>query len=191
MNELIATFSNFTQVPISIDDVHGFIMDRGYADNIYYCEVDINPEILRAQHKAHKVKHIYGEEKIEYEIQYSKHLNEYETRVAVCKELLHVMDTEIIRATTREQVSTQIDEVVISGEIEGLSSEAQGDKFGIIYALMVLIPTNVIDEVMAEFPGDLVGATNKLSELTQVPQIYARFALTDEFKSAVTLTCGW
>ena len=168
-------FACLTRLPIRIDSVAGFIKDRGLADRIYFCEVDIDPDILWAQLKAHRQKLIYGEEFIEYEIQYSKHLTLPQKRLACCKELLHILDDQDAMASTQESVELLIQQMSIPPQ-SGIALPAANDHTGIIRALLILVPRDCLSEFRrACDAGDMTA--DEVAKATGVPVEYARITL--------------
>lgn len=176
-------FACLTKLPIRIDHIVEFIKDRGFADKIYFCEVDINPNILWAQLKVHRCVFPYGNEFIEYEIQYSKHLTEAQQRLACCKELLHILDQEGEMASTKEAVSLLIQQMSIPPQ-SGIALPAANDHTGIVRALLVLVPRDCLAEFKAAYDrGDLT--SDEVAKATGIPVEYARITLQDFWQQLV------
>ena len=176
-------FSCLTRLPIRIDSVAGFIKDRGLADRIYFCEVDIDPNILWAQLKAHKQKLPYGDEFIEYEIQYSRHLTLPQKRLACCKELLHILDDQDAMASTQESVELLIQQMSIPPQ-SGIALPAANDHTGIIRALLILVPRDCLGEFKkAHDAGDMTA--DEVAKATGIPVEYARITLQSFWQQLV------
>ena len=180
-------FSCLTKLPVKIDTVAEFLKDRGFADSIFFCGVDIDPEILWAQLKAHKQSMPYGEDFIEYEVQYSKHLTSPQQRLACCKELLHILDEEGEKASTQESVELLIQQMSIPPQ-SGIALPAANDHTGIIRALLILVPRDCLSEFKAAYDrGDITAS--EVAKATGIPVEYARLTLQDFWRDLSDIIC--
>ena len=170
-------FSCSTAIPIRIDSIAGFLTDSGFANRIYFCEVDIDPDIMWAQLRAYKQRFAYGDEFTEYEIQYSKRLTDAQKRLACCKELLHILDEENQIAASQEAVETLIQQMSIPPQ-SGISLPAANDHLGIVRALLVLVPRDCLVKFKTAYDaGDITA--DEVAKATGIPVEFARLTLQD------------
>ncbi|MFG6549752.1 hypothetical protein ACGYLV_11885 [Sulfitobacter sp. M21595] len=180
-------FSCLTTLPIRIDSIVGFIRDRGLADNVFFCEVDIDPDILWAQLKVHKQKRLYGDDYLEYEIQYSKHLSVPQQRLACCKELLHILDDQDAMASTQDSVELLIHQMSIPPQ-SGIALPAVNDHTGIIRALLIMVPRDCLCDFKASYDNGEITA-DEVAKATGIPVEYARITLQDFWQELSDLIC--
>lgn len=179
--DIYEQFSCFTKLPIRIDSIVEFIKDRGLANQIFFCEVDINPEILWAQLRAHRQKLPYGQDDfVQYEVQYSKHLTLPQKRLACCKELLHILDDSEEMASTKEAVELLIKQMSIPPQsgLAQVALPAANDRTGFVRALLILVPRDCLCEFKKAFDAGEITA-DEVAKATGIPIEYARLTLQD------------
>ena len=170
-------FSCITKLPIRIDSILEFLRERGIAEHVFFCEVDVDPAIMWAQMRAYRSMRMYGDDKIVYEIQFSKHLTVPQKRLACCKELLHILDEEAEMASTQAQVEELIQQMSIPPH-SGISLPTANDHFGLIRALLILVPRDCLSEFKAAYDSGKM-TDEEVARATQVPVEYARLTLQD------------
>ncbi|MDO6756950.1 hypothetical protein Q4598_11955 [Phaeobacter inhibens] len=170
-------FSCLTALPIKIDTIAEYLKDSGHGDHIFFCEVDIDPDVIWAQLRVYQEQGAYGAEKKIYEIQYSEHLTHEQKRLACCKELLHILDSEAEAAASQSEVETLIQQMAIPPQA-GISLPASSDHFGVIRALLILVPRDSLSEFKKAYDAGKI-SEDEVAKATGIPVEYARVTLQD------------
>ena len=170
-------FSCLTNLPIKIDHIADFLKDNGYADEIYFSEVDIDPNVIWAQLRAFREDRPYGGEKTIYEVQYSNKLSNDQKRLACCKELIHILDGSDEAASSKEEVELLIKQMAIPPQ-SGISLPASNDHFGIVNALLVLVPRDSLEDFKLAYDSGHI-TEDEVAKATGIPVEFARLTLQD------------
>lgn len=149
------------------------MLATGIVTSITFFEIDIDPAEVAGISFTHKTKPPYSvDEHVHLFVIYSGRLPDENQRVVVCKEILHALDSEDERASTREKVEKLIDEIVLPHDI-AISLPTRSDRVGILNALRVLIPR---DAMTSEFK------TDKIRHFRRSPAYYDAYDVLREDK---------
>jgi hypothetical protein len=183
--DIFEYFGSFTRLPVTIDDIAGFMLERQYIDRIFFHPVKVESAILHAlYHRVDEISPPYApdrEVRVAH-IYYAKDLDLQSRRIAVCKELVHVLDGEGTRALSTEEIGTLISQVVLPFDIQNANRAAIWDRFAIINALRLLFPRDALEAFLPFYEKGEVTA-EELSILAEIPEMYVRFLMTPQWQT--------
>jgi hypothetical protein len=122
VSDLISFFSDFTRLPVRIDDVVDHMVDHGVRDRITLIPVDIDTAILRGFLFQHEQLRAYGEPLECADIYFGIDQEPEWQRLVCCKELLHILDNEAQASASRAEVSRLIQEIVLPPTLQNLAT---------------------------------------------------------------------
>jgi hypothetical protein len=185
IHNLIELFSNFTVLPIDPDDVKAQIIEYGVKDQIYFVGVTLDERILRGALIHYTIPTgVYADPKICADVNYDIGQERKWRRVICCKELLHILDHSMGRTATREACERLIDDLVIlfnNGASEPFSIEkleAWADTLMFYYAIAVLFPMEVRNELYPEFMAGRI-SLEEIARNADLPEELIEIAMND------------
>lgn len=187
--DVIEHFSCYTILPIQINDVREFIRDKGIVDQICFHKMDSDPEVLRGLlYQTRDTPPYFHGERVMAHVAYSGNMSIEYQRLVACKELLHILDNGNYTAATLQGVSSLITEISLPREAQQdwaqLQRATASDHLGVLNALAVLFPRDAISEIRPAYDRGDIGI-EEIMTLTQVPEPYVVFAMTDEWMALV------
>lgn len=182
---LIKKFAKREAVPVDVNDVLAELRARGIEDNIYFCPVSLNPEVLRGmiEHYEEQVEDANGKKKWvgAVDISYHKDDDPAWQRLVCCKELLHVLDPDFCRTLTPEDVDELTKRLALSPEFQDPIEDDHKtltDRIATFMAVAVLFPLAAREHfVAARAAGKITDA--EIAKLTDLPQRYIALAMSD------------
>lgn len=185
--KLLEHFSCYLNLPVKLADVAAHVIETSPVDKLYRCAVDVNPEIIQGMYRQfhHRPPYKPGGE-IVGEVIYSMHLDPLDARMVQCKEMLHAFDKDSEMASDQAQVEQLAKDIILPIDVlmklQRLPShQVISDNGGIFSAIAVLLPRDFLDEVRPLYEAGRVSVT-QISQLSQVPAEYVRFALRPDWK---------
>lgn len=177
-SNIFELFSCHMRLPVRIDAVADYMRENGFVHDVGFSSVDMDPAVLWAQMRAYYPKTPYDHQMPPIvDIMYSKHLSKAQRRLACCKELLHILDSDEEKAHTQDEVETLIRQLSIPPNA-GFSLPAANDKAGVVKALVILVPRDALSELKPLYDsGDL--SEGELAQAFDVPVEYFRLTLWD------------
>jgi hypothetical protein len=188
-------FAAYTNLPIKISDIEGFILDRGFVDEIAYYVTDDDPGVLAGMlyHvRASPPYRPYAGGKTIANIVYSEELSLSSQRVIVAKELLHIFDADGFAAKTQEQVSRLVGEISLpaaaKAELQRLSPAGENDHNGILLGIAVLFPRDARDELKPLYDKGLLG-DEEIGSLAEIPEAFVPLIMGDKWGAVLEAIC--
>ncbi|WP_294192698.1 hypothetical protein [uncultured Sphingomonas sp.] len=177
-------FSAYSQLPVSLEDVAAFVIGRTHFVDVIPYPVPFPPEILQGLCWQHIDKpHNSINHHRRAWVLFSDKLTPDMTRMVVCKEILHLLDTVREQAGDRAEVAQLIDEIVQPVELKA-AIQTESDNLGMVLALAVLMPASAIDELRPLVEQDTI-SFDTLSKLAGVPEHYVRHAFKPQWQDAL------
>jgi hypothetical protein len=195
-HKLVQLFEAETNLPIELPDIMSAIASLGIQDEIYCIPRDIDPGRLwgmvyqfKGGHveKARYSKTVYGDPVFLAVIIYNQNAPPHWQRLICCKELIHLLDANIERPTTAEQVVQLAEKLVgpMATEDFGFADFAAAkDKLALYQALIILFPDKAREEALEAI------ASNKMPRGEAIKRIVRRTALPEQAVEMV-LHEGW
>lgn len=187
-------FAAYTNLPIKISDIHGFILERGFVDEIVYHPIDEDPGTLAGMlyHvEASAPYRPYSQPKTIANIVYSTQLSRDAQRVIVAKELMHIFDEGGFAASTVEQVSRLVSEIAlpasVKAELQRLSPAGQNDHNGILLGIAVLFPRDARDELLPLYPDKL--GDEEISSIAEIPEAFVPLVMSAKWGEVLDAIC--
>jgi Poly(A) polymerase len=192
---ILEHFAAYTNLPIKISDIHGFIMDRGFVDEIAYHPIDEDPGTLAGMlyHiRASPPYRPYGSGRTIANVVYSTRLSRDAVRVILAKELMHIFDNGNYAAKTTEQVSRLVAEIAlpasVKAELQKLSPAGQNDHNGILLGIAVLFPRDARDELRPLYPDKL--GDEEISSIAEIPEAFVPLVMSEKWGEVLDLICS-
>lgn len=192
---ILEHFAAYTNLPIKISDVEGFILDRGFVDEIAYHPIDEDPGILAGMlyHvEASAPYRPYAKAQTIANIVYSTQLAVEAARVIVAKELMHIFDADGFAAKTLEQVSRLVNEIAlpasVKAELQRLSPAGENDHNGILLGIAVLFPRDARDELKPLYDDEKLG-DEEIASLAEIPEAFVRLIMSEQWGRVLDAIC--
>jgi len=188
-------FAAYTNLPVRLSDIEGFILDRGFVDEIAYHPTDEDPGILAGMlyHiKASPPYRPYAGGRTFAHIVISEHLPLESQRVIAAKELMHIFDQDGFAASTREQVEKLVSEIAlpasVKAELQRLSPAGQNDHNGILLGIAVLFPRDAREELRSVYANGHLG-DEEIASLAEIPEAFIPLIMSDGWGNILDQIC--
>jgi hypothetical protein len=192
---IVDEFSKSSLLPVKIDDVAKFIIDRGFVSKIRYHGFDMDPSHLAGMllHDKPAIAPPYSDPDEIAHIVYSSRLSREMQRLVQTKELVHICDVNAVRVSTRGQVSELVDWFGIPAdaraEIEKISPGIASDQSGVLLALAVLFPEQARAALKPEFDRGAISAS-AIAVMAQLPIEYVGLLMMDNWPRLIETLKG-
>lgn len=185
ISKLIAEFDSRKVVPVDVNDVVAALATHGSKDEIYFFPVDIEATVLKGQ-----LVHWDRNEDYEYPtdetkevmksvacVYYAKSMTDDWQRLVTCKELLHILDSDVTRAFTPEVVFKLTEKIVLAPEFQdiGDGSATLSDRAALIQAAAVLFPQRARELFIEN--GTLT--PTEIAKLVDLPMRYVTLVMSE------------
>ncbi|HJW40384.1 MAG TPA: hypothetical protein VJ476_04045 [Rhizomicrobium sp.] len=166
---------------MELDDVVEAIKKRGVKDDIWYFKADLDPSVVQAalvewEHPdgAGGVKHVAH-------IDYAKALPPDRQRLAVCKELLHLLDPPEMKVSTEEEFEKLVSRIGLPPEDQDPALDGHktiSDRVGIYKAVAVLFPWAAREVFLPKFKDGTISHED-IARVVDIPPRYAALVMQD------------
>jgi hypothetical protein len=170
-------FSCYSKLPVLLEHVIQQIIDTGVVASVEIYPIDVDPAHLRGfcwvyedrPHNSinHHLRAIIG---------VSKHLSREEGRVVICKELLHLLDTPVEAAQSREEVNVLVEEIVLPVEAAAALTTLS-DHSSLLLAIAILMPECAIDELRPRLEAGAI-SIETIAKLARLPESHVRLTFS-------------
>jgi hypothetical protein len=186
MRDALALFSTFTRLPVKIDDIADYILERGLQDELTFHPVSVNTAILRGTIRQF-IRHDapYGEPIRVSQILYAESLDLAWQRLVCAKELVHIMDGIGEVTATPDEVERLVTEIVLPLDVQSvpeLAPHTIADHVAVLTALGFLIPLDARQELLLPFREGRIDVAT-VADLAQVPEHYVPIVMADKWPS--------
>lgn len=185
---LIRKFSHRESVPIQVDEVERELRDRGVKDEIYYWSAELDDKHLKGQLVQYEpweyptgVSEVYCAD-----IYYANTLSDDWQRLVTCKELLHIIDGDAMRADKPEIVQQLLERIALSPELQDPLTDGMptaSDRFGIYQALAVLFPWATRQLLAAKFAAGNITIA-EIARMVDLPPKYVALVMHKSWEEA-------
>ncbi|MBL1435640.1 MAG: hypothetical protein COB08_005520 [Rhodobacteraceae bacterium] len=190
MMDIYESFSCHTLLPVKIDDVLEYVKDyEADCEIIFYPDPELKKSTCWSYLHSFVETRLYGKVVTVHRIVHSTELDEDELRLAVCKELLHILDKNNHKAASTEDVIKLIDQICIPANA-GITMPGFNDHTGALRALAILLPRDALDEIKKANTNNSKHSRLTAVEISiaaEIPVGYVRVALTDEWERLLEL----
>jgi len=179
--KLINEFTVREIAPVEIEDIVNYLRAQGIKDEVYFWDADMDTAVLRGA-IVHWEYQVNGWTYKVADIYTARTLSAEEKRLVQAKELLHILDPRIDRASTPDEVEELIKRMALrASEVDWKDAEAghaRSDVNGILYALPVLFPNAMRDLFLAPLASGKIDI-DRIAEITALPKGYVKFVMDD------------
>lgn len=180
-------FQGMGKVPVTIHDVleQVRLMLPDEEIEVFGVNTDINE--LRGTHVRFKIPPPNGTALVSTKcsmVIYSKKLEPAWQRLVCCKELIHVLDADPVRTTSKEEVLHLVEKISSKMPINPNSPNsliAFVDKIAEWQAVSILFPYGLWEQVYPEFKEGKV-TVKQIAEWLEIPESYVHVTMTDLWK---------
>lgn len=181
---ILKHFAAQTRLPIKINDIADFILEKGYVDSIVFHPLDAPPEfcagfvVVRQNMAPYAVGDVA-------DVAYTTRVPLAMQRLICAKELLHICDVDGICARTREQVGSLVKEIGIPltalVEIAKISPQLSSDHDGLLLAVALLMPKSARKILKQMLDRNLI-TISEIAALAEVPDPFVAVAMSDPWE---------
>ena len=190
--KLIQKFSARETVPVEVQDVVDFLRELGIKDEIYFWEVDVSGNRLKAAITHWEYPDGRGEIKTVADIHTERSLSAEEKRAAQVKELLHILDHEHFRVNTFKDVEMLIEKIVLPPDLidyENDGHHALSDRLAAYHMLAVLVPWAARKLLIAPLKSGRV-TIEKIADMVALPVPLVQFVMSDQWDRVFEVMMG-
>ena len=180
-HELIKEFSTRTTVPVELDDVVEAIKKRGIKDEIWYFKADLDPSIVQAALVEWEYPDGFGRTKRVAHVDYAKSLPPDRQRLAVCKELLHLLDPDEMKVSTEAEFEQLVSRIGLPPEDQDPALDGHrtvSDYVGIYKAVAVLFPWAAREIFLPKFTDGTISHED-IARIVDIPPRYAALVMKE------------
>jgi len=184
-------FAAFTRLPIKINDIADFILERGFVNRITFHGLDESPDICAGLmiKRRDRIPYAIGDVA---DIAFSVRMPVPVQRLVLAKELIHVCEVDGICAATKAQVGKLVEEIGIPLtaliEIAKLSKQLVTDHSGLLLSIAMLIPRDA-RVILKRLLDQGVMGLPEIAALARVPESFAGLAMKDGWENVLNFVC--
>lgn len=149
--KLIQFFSMFTKLPVYVEDVRDQIIEMGIQDEIVFVPMHVSPRHLMGMTVRYACRPLYGERKNCTIIFYNVNVERSWQRLIICKELMHLFDSESVSTKSRSDfyalVEALFDPELPTDQLQ-INIQSFTDEVALLMALAVLFPHESREEII-------------------------------------------
>jgi hypothetical protein len=192
-SKLVIEFDTQEVVPVDVNDVVSFLQTEGIKDEINFVGVDIDSQILRGN-IIHFVipRGAYKDPVFCADIYYDINQTRDWQRLVCCKELIHLLDAERERVKTGEQITHQIQRMVLPTEFQEIATDGVRvftDKVAIYFAVATLFPMAARELLRPAFEQGAITAED-IARLADIPERYALLVMSEQWPKIHSILVG-
>ncbi len=176
-------------MPISVAEVAAQVRLRTRVETIAFIPTDTNADIYAGHLHKHEYRPSpYSEMQVHCDIYYSDQLTEDEKRLVICKELLHILDSETLQVSSREDVAHQISHIVLNPkfqtheEVMRAGVKVGWDRINGYCAAAMLFPFAARSVLLPRYKDGSL-RLEEIVKLIRIPAMYAQFVMSDFWPS--------
>jgi hypothetical protein len=186
VTDLIKTFSKWTTGPIDImDHVVPEFVKLGVKDEMYFwADSKLDPKIIRGTIQHWEWPKSEDGPKVNCaDITYAATMPHEWQRLVCCKEILHILDSELTRSSKYEQIENLIEKIVIPPDLQDPFTDgihALTDRVAVHYAAAILFPLAARAIFLPKYEKHQL----KVAEIAgrmEIPERYVRLVMSDQW----------
>lgn len=179
------SFAAHTRLPVKLQDVRDFILERQICSRIERHPTDLDPSILRGGlHRYYELAPPYVERPMVARIAYPRDASEGVQRLIQVKEMLHILDPRDATSPTKKDVEDFIGDLLVEEAEKDIGLAAKVDHIKLLNALCILMPRDALDVIRPVYKrGDV--SLDQIAAEARIPKSYAGAALTDDWREVV------
>lgn len=183
VKKLIAEFSTKEKLPIELKEVEKALRANGVEadEEIYYFyDVELPPDSFAGFVHSEKIPFGADDWRLLHTITYAK-MGEPMERLVCCKEMLHILDPDYLKANTIETVNRLISEIILPPDFTNFvnnGAHANSDMIGIAHAIAVLMPLAAIEILRPALKAGKI-SIERIAEIAELPIFAVSAAMSD------------
>ena len=178
---LIEFFSKFSRAPVEVGEIRDHITEWGYCDRITLSPFDQPTAHLRGMMLHYTSIQPYGAELEHRIIRFNQNLSIPWQRLVCTKELMHILDDETLRVSSKLQLDELLRQILNDGSsYASMSKTALYEDAAIYQALAVLCPEDIRSDLFEDYQKDNIS----------LEQVAATFAIPPEYAGTI-MGSGW
>jgi hypothetical protein len=189
VREVIEHFQRRTDLPIAIDEVQRLILSKTDIGRLRIIHVDMDSAVGQGVFKLYPVRPSpYSEILTCCDISIPNDLHEYEKRLVMCKELIHLLDPPNLRINTREQISELVSRIILDPslmppeEIKIESKPVIWDRLSTLVPGAVLFPICARSIILEHYKSNRL-SLERIADGVQLPRRLVQIVLSDAWPS--------
>lgn len=196
VERLLEHFDSYTRLHIDVNDVRDQLVDLGVADEITFHFVKMDALKIRGiVYQYERRDGVYREKKSCAAITIADEMgddgeDEYWQRLVAVKEMLHLLDSEDLRAESKEAVESLIRNFSIPPELRkegngGVTRSYLNDRVRIFIALAVLVPESCRELLRTHYKVTL--SDREIATIAKIPTRYVAVVMDEAFEEHLKL----
>lgn len=204
--DVLDSLAKERQLPIKPDVLAHLIKTNTDIEQIVYIGVDVDAAILKGAFTRVRLSYnntgpipppySIPDNNLVVKIYYNRNLSEEWQRLVVNKELLHILDPEIVRCSTPEQFSGMIDGLRLPREL--MMANPAGDEDRVratldyisdFRAVVAMVPEHFREILLRKFREEKINEEH-VASLAGLPTIYAPFIVSDQWDTIKQIWLG-
>jgi len=184
VKELISEFSAKETLPIDLKEVEKALRAKGVGDDeeiYYFYDVELPSDTIAGFVHSEKIPY-GGDWRLIHTITYAKMGEEME-RLVCCKEMLHILDPDYLKAKTLEDVDQLISKIILPIEFANPWNDGQhanSDRIGIAHAIAVLMPLAATEILRPSLKAGKI-SIERIAEIAELPIFAVTLAMSDSW----------
>ena len=180
--DLIAYFSKKTRLPVDLNEVKDWLLQRSYQDEINFLPSDLDTGVIRGFLK--RVRRKYGwdiETRDISNIYYDQSQGADWINLVVAKELIHILDAA--RCSTKEEYEKLRKSLALPNDLKNMLSSpdfALMDKLGSIPAAAILLPLAARELLLPAYEAKVL-TDEIIAELAVIPIQHVRSVMSSDW----------
>lgn len=190
--DLIAAFADRTTLPIDLNEVAAWLLDRGIQDEINFIPVDLDIGVIRGF--LRRIRRAKGGWDIDPDdvsnVYYDREQGADWIQFVCAKELLHILDAA--RCASRADFERLTRSLALPADMKQLAADpsfASVDKLGGIPAAALLLPAAARELLMPAYEAGLVSDLN-IAELAMIPEQHVRAVMSPIWPAVYKIVVG-
>jgi hypothetical protein len=181
--DLIAAFEDRIVVPIDLNEVAKWLLDRSIQDEINFVPADLDTGVIRGfLRRFRRAKGGWDIDPDEVSnIHYDREQGPMWINLVCAKELLHILDAA--RCATKEEYERLTSSLALPNELQYLLADpdfAFADKMGDLPASALVLPMAVRELLLPAYKADVL-TDDAIAELVMMPAEHVRAVMSDRW----------
>lgn len=181
--DLIASFEDRINVPIDLDEVAKWLLDRSIQDEINFVPADLDTGVIRGfLRRFRRAKGGWDIDPDEVSnIHYDRNQGPMWINLVCAKELLHILDAA--RCATKEQYERLTRSLALPNDLKHLLADpafALVDKMGALPASALLLPKATRELLLPAYNAKIL-TDDAIAELVMMPPQHVRAVMSSDW----------
>jgi hypothetical protein len=185
LERLISCFQDVTELPVQIPEVRDAVVGIGIQDQIIFCpDPSLNTAVLRGIfHQFTHRPQMYGDPQRCSLVVYAAALDLPWQRVICCKELVHILDNEVERTSSLDELDgllTRLLGPLSTEEFDIFDIMATKDRLAMYQALPIMFPFKARDRALERLKSGEM-SLEEIAAIAELPFNLVRLILSADW----------